>query len=147
MNHKRSLLVDVRPKVVCLIPRTRYLKQTIKINEIKTKQKNPIKVTWGQIYFIDLKKHFKGDLLDTMPTSFSEGSWANRGQATPCPKDGKLPSYTWRHGKETGKLPHCFPWKDLKFYIKKRTSEHDKHGTLQQHSHADVRTCWKAAYH
>ena len=62
-------------------------------------------------------------------TTFAEDGWADRGQGNILSLgwetiiEGEwttsLPT-AWRFGKETGILPDCnFPWKDLKFYIRK----------------------------
>jgi len=52
----------------------------------------------------------------------------------------------WRCGKETGiPLHYYFPWKDLKFYIKKerkkRINEHHRDRMLEQDSLPQVQTC------
>ena len=52
-----------------------------------------------------------GQFLSLEWETILEGGWT-----TSWPK-------AWRCGKETGILPHYFPWRDFKFYIKK---EEDK---------------------
>ena len=135
-----SKIINLLPCQFILSESTRDIRNTLE-SHLQSRKKSLPAPPSGREWATSLTANVGWDLMNPgiriyisqVPTPFSEGGWASRGH-------GNLLSLrwetilegrwtiswptVWRCVKETGIITHCyFPWKDLKFYIKKEENK------------------------